>query len=119
MSFLASWFVLSLSIGLTAKILPGFEVKGGVGSLVLVAALVGILSFFLGKLLFGLIVVGTLGLGYLLAFVTRWFVLAVVLKVADALSDSLKIRGFSTALVASLLMSAFGTLGEWIVARLL
>jgi uncharacterized membrane protein YvlD (DUF360 family) len=89
------------------------EVRGGTGSVVLVAALLGILSWLLGKPLFVLIGLGTLGVGFLLPFLTRWLVMALILKLVDALSDRLEIRGLSVALIAALLMSAFGTLGEW------
>jgi putative membrane protein len=114
MSILWSWFVLSVSIWLAAAILPGIELKGGL-SAVKVAALFGILNWALGWLIFSVIAIGTLGIGYLLAFVTRWIVTAILLKVTDALSSSLTIKSFGHAFGAALVMSAVGTLAEFLL----
>jgi putative membrane protein len=59
--------------------------------------------------------IATLGLGFLLAFITRWVVNAIVLKLTDALTDHLKIDSFGWALGGALLMSVLMTLGEWVV----
>jgi uncharacterized membrane protein YvlD (DUF360 family) len=67
----------------------------------------------LGKLVFVLIGIGTLGLGFLLAFVTRFVATALLLKLTDSLSDSLEIKNFRTAFVAALIVSATGTVAEW------
>lgn len=114
MSLLLSWLVLSCAVWLTALVLPGFQVRGALGSVV-VAAIFGTLHFFIGWLLFAAIGIGTLGLGFLLAFLTRFLVSAIVLKLTDALTDRLTIKSFGTAFLGALLMSAFGTLGEFVV----
>lgn len=114
MELLFSWLVLTLIVLLTAAVLPGFEVRG-VGGALLVAALFGALNFLIGWLLFVIIGVGTLGLGFVFAFVTRWIVDALVLKLVDAMTRRLTIVSFGRALLAALLMSGLGTLGEWIV----
>jgi putative membrane protein len=116
MTILLSWLVLSVAVWLTAVILPGFEVRGVSGAIV-VAAIFGLLNWLLGALFFMVIGIGTLGLGFLLAFLTRWLVNAVLLKITDALSKNLTIRSFGTAFWGGLLMSAFGTLGEWAVGK--
>jgi putative membrane protein len=115
MGILLSWLVLSVAVWVAALVVPGFQVKGGVTGTILVAALFGVLHWLLGKLLFGLLVVGTLGLAYLLAFVTRWVVTAVVLKLTDALTDRLSIKSWGTALIAGAVMSFLGTLGEALI----
>jgi putative membrane protein len=111
MGVLASWLVLSVAVWVTSAILPGFEVRGFWGA-IKVAALFGLLNWFLGWFIFVVIGVGTLGLGFLFAFLTRWVVSAILLKVTDALSSSLAIRSFAHAFAAALLMSGLGTLGE-------
>jgi putative membrane protein len=63
--------------------------------------------------------IASLGLGFLLAFITRWIVNAILLKLTDALTDRLNIRSFSTALLGALLISLFGTLGQWLLTTLL
>ncbi len=115
-SIIVSWLVLSLAVWVTAMVLPGFKVRGFGGALI-VAALFGLLNWLLGWLLFVLIGLGTLGLGFLLAFITRWIVDALVLKIVDAATDRLEIKGFSWALAAALVMSAVGTLAELVLQR--
>lgn len=114
MSLILSWLILSLAVWLTAEVLPGFHVKS-LGSALLVAALFGVLNFLLGWLFFVVFTIATLGLAWLLAFITRWVINAIILKLTDALTDRLTIDSFGWALGGALMMSAIGTLGEWLV----
>jgi len=116
MDILVSWLVLSLAVWLTALILPGFHLKS-TASAFIVAAIFGVLNFLLGWLLFTVFTIATLGLAWLLAFLTRWIINAILLALTDALTTHLKIDGFKWALLGALLMSALGTLGEWIFVR--
>jgi putative membrane protein len=109
-----SLVVLTVAMALCASLLPGFEVKGGFG-VVKVAIVFGLVNWALGKLVFFAISVGTLGLGFLLAFVTRVVVTALLLKLTDALMDSLRIDRFRTAVWAALIVSGTGTLLEWLL----
>lgn len=118
MGLILSWLVLSLSVWVTAALLPGFEVRGGAWGIIKVAALFGLLNWLIGWLIFFLIGIGTLGLGFLFTFLTRWLVSAILLKIVDALSSSLKIESFGRALLAAMLMSAIGTAAEWALYRL-
>jgi putative membrane protein len=119
LSLLISWLVLSAAFWLTAELLPGFEVKGGARGAALVAAVFGIINWLIGWLLFVLLGIASLGIGFLLAFLTRWLVNAILLKATDALTDRLNIKSFGTALVGALLISLFGTLGQWLVGLVL
>jgi putative membrane protein len=119
LSVLISWLVLSAAFWLTAEILPGFQLRGGAGSAAVVAAVFGIINWLIGWLLFVLLGVVSLGLGFLLAFITRWIVNAILLKVTDAMSSRLDIDRFQTALLGALLISLFGTAGQWLVGSLL
>ncbi len=114
MSLILSWLVLSFAVWLTAVVLPGFHVKS-LGSAVVVAAIFGLLNFLLGWLLFALFTVATLGIAWLLAFITRVIINAIILKVTDALTDRLTIDSFGWAIGGALMMSAIGTLGEWLI----
>ncbi|HMJ10896.1 MAG TPA: phage holin family protein [Polyangiaceae bacterium] len=114
MDILLSWLVLSVAVYLTAVILPGFEVRGFGGAIV-VAAIFGFLNWLLGWLIFVVLGIATLGIGFLLAFLTRWLVMAILLKVTDSFSKSLHIKSFGTAMLAALLMSLFGTIGEFLI----
>lgn len=117
MSFLLSWLILSLAVWITALVLPGFHVKNFV-SAILVAALFGVLHFLLGWLFFTVFTIATLGIAYLLAFITRWIITAIVLVITDKLTDALKIDNFGWALVGALVMSAVGTLGQYLVVSM-
>jgi len=113
MHTLISWLLLSVSVWVTALILPGFRVRGFGGALV-VAAIFGLLNWALGWLLFVMIGVGTFGFGFLLAFVTRWVVDAILLEITDWTTDRLEIRSFGWALAAALVMSLLGTASDYI-----
>lgn len=114
MTLLLSWLILTIAVWITAVVLPGFHLKG-FGSAFLVAALFGVLNFLLGWIIFALLAVATLGIALLLAFITRWIVNALILKLVDSLTDHLTIDGFRWALGGALMMSALGTLGEWLL----
>jgi|SRR5690625_1694134 len=114
MSLVLSWLILSFAVWLTSVILPGFHVKNFTSAL-LVAAIFGILNFFLGWLLFVFFTIATLGIAWLLAFITRWIIDALLLKLTDNLTDHLRIDSFGWALGGALSMSLIGTLGEWLI----
>ena len=114
MSLILSWLILTLAVWVTSAILPGFHVKSAKSAL-LVAAIFGVLNFLLGWLLFAIFSVATLGIAWLLAFITRWIINAILLVITDKLTDHLKIDSFGWALGGALVMSLVGTLGEWLV----
>lgn len=114
MSLLVSWVILTVAVWLTAMLLPGFHVRSAVAA-VGVAALIGVLNFLLGWLLFTVFTIATLGLAWLLAFITRWIIDAIILSLADRLTDGLTIDGFRWALAGAFVMSLIGTLGEWLL----
>jgi putative membrane protein len=114
LELILSWLILSVAVWLTAAILPGVHVKN-FGSAILVAAIFGVLNFLLGWLLFAVFTVVTLGIAWLLAFITRWIINAILLVLTDKLTDRLHIDGFGWALGGALMMSVLGTIGEWLV----
>ncbi|HVL66743.1 MAG TPA: phage holin family protein [Vicinamibacterales bacterium] len=114
MNLLLSWLIMSLAVWATAAILPGFHLRSA-KSAIIVAAIFGILNFFLGWLLFAIFTVFTLGLAWLLSFITRWIINAILLKLTDALTDHLKIDGFVPALVGALLISLISTVAHWLL----
>ncbi len=104
MSIVLSWLLLSLIVWLTALMLPGFQVKGFSGALV-VAAIFGVINWLLGWFFYVVIGIATLGIGFLLSVVTHWFVDAILLSITDALTDKLKIKNFKWALLGALVIS--------------
>ena len=117
MELLLSWLILAFAFWVTAVVLPGFHVKSP-GSALVVAALFGVLNFLLGWLFFAVFTVATLGLAWLLAFITRWIINAIILKITDALTDKLTLDSFGWALGGALMMSVIGTVGEWLLRGL-
>jgi putative membrane protein len=117
MRFLLSWLVLSVSVWVTAAILPGFRVSG-FGGAIRAAAIFGVLNWLLGRFIFVVLGIATLGIGFLLAFITRFIVMALLLKFVDALSSNFKIDSFGTAILGALLMSGIGTLAEYAIQAL-
>ena len=114
MNLILSWLILSIAVWVTDAVLPGFHVKSPKSAL-LVAAIFGLLNFLLGWLLFALFTVATLGIAWLLAFITRWIINAILLVITDKLTDHLKIDSFGWALAGAFVMSLVGTIGEWLV----
>lgn len=114
MGLLLSWLLMSAAFWLTSQLLSGFEVKGFKGA-IWVAAIFGVINWLIGWLLFFLLGIISLGIGFLLAFITRWIVNALLLRITDAVSDRLSIKDFKTALIGALLISLFGTIGQWLV----
>ena len=109
-SLLISWLVLSFGLWITAVLVPGFRINGFTGALV-VGAVFGILHYFIGWLLFVVIGIGTLFVGFVFAFITKWIVSALVLQLTDAVTDSLSIDNFRTALVGAAVL-AFLSAGQ-------
>ena len=114
MPIILQWLVLSFAFWLTARIVPGFRVAG-MWDAVVVAAIFGIVNFFLGALLYYAIGIATLGIGLLLSLITHWFVNAVLLKITDVLTRRLDVQSFGTALVAALVISVLGKIGIYAV----
>ncbi|MBZ0118218.1 MAG: phage holin family protein [Sandaracinaceae bacterium] len=112
MNLLISWAVLAVSLFAAAWILPGMKIRGGVFGYLAVSAVYGIVSLLLGWAIYLAIGFGTLGVGFAVAFLTRWLVGAILLKLTDLLSDRLSIKGFGTALWASAIVSGVGTAAE-------
>jgi putative membrane protein len=105
MSLVISFVVLLVSLYVAAQVLDGMEIEGGLGSHAFVGIVFGVLNAVLGPALFAAIGIGTLGLGFLLAFVSRLVATALVLELVDALTDRLKVKDFKTAFLAALIMS--------------
>jgi putative membrane protein len=116
MGILVPWLFSALGF-MAASSLVGrsFRLRPGFGNALFVSALFGLLNALVGWLVFVAIGVGTLGIGFLLSTLSRWVASAVVLKLVDALSDRLEIRGFGPALAGALVISLAGSLGEWLV----
>jgi len=115
MGMLISWLVLTFSFVVASKLVDGFQLKGGLGSQLFVAALFALFNVIFGPFFFVMIGLGTLGIGFLLSFVTRLVATAIVLKLTDAMTTRLKVKSFGTAFVAALVMSVTAGVTEYVL----
>lgn len=92
-----------------AKMMPKVELKG-FKSAILVALIIGILSFLLSWILTAIFHIGTLGIFYFLGlgFVIRIIVYAIIIELADKLSDDFKTDGFLTSLWLAIILAVVG-----------
>lgn len=108
MQLLITWFISAVAVWLTAQILPGFTVTGAKGALI-ASAVIGLLNALLGWLLWLVLGVGTLGIAWLLGFITQFVVMAIVIMFADKMIASLKVNGFGSAFIGSIIITLIST----------
>jgi putative membrane protein len=100
-SLLIRWLVLAAAVWVTAGVLSGIDVNGGVGTYLLVAIVLATVNSVLGTILrvltFPLIV---LSLGVFSLVIT-----ALMLLVTDGLMDSFDVDGFGPAFVGAVIIA--------------
>ena len=111
---LLQWLILTVAVYVAAAAVPGVRIKSLPGAFV-VAAVFGLLNFFIGWLFRGALYVSSLGLLYVFSFLARWIVDAILLKLTSLLTDKIEVRGLMPAFLAALVMSVLGTVGQWLV----
>lgn len=106
----------SVVLLLAAKMLPKVELKGWKTAIV-VALLIGILSFFLSWLLTAILNIATLGIFYFLGlgFITRIAAYAIIIEIADKLSKDFKTHGFLPSLWLAIILAFVGAIVDWII----
>jgi putative membrane protein len=100
---LIRWLVLSVAVALTAWSLPGVAIEGGVGSLLVVAPLIGLVNVVVHFIVRRLPFTNQL----LLFAVTALLVNASLIWLASGVSDGLTVDGFLPAASAAVLLSLF------------
>lgn len=117
MGLFVSWALVAVGLWIADKLVSDFEIAGDWKSYVLVAAVVGVINFFLGWLIYGILGIASLGLGFLFSTVTRVVTSAIVLKIADAMSSRFTIKGFLPALFAAIVLAVTSGLGDFLLNR--
>ncbi len=97
-SLLVSWVLSAAALFFAARLFDGVRLKGDFGDAMWIAAIYALFSFFFSQLIFGILGVVTLGVGFMFHFVTSLVTAAIVLKITGALSSRFDIRGFLPAL---------------------
>ena len=103
-----SWGILTLGFVAAGALVPGFKVKDWKGGMV-AAAIFGVLSVTLGTLLFVVFGLGSLGLAWLFDGVTTLVISIILIKIADAMSDSVEVDGILPAALASIVIAVVKT----------
>ena len=107
------WVALACAIGLTAALLPGMDIDGGFGGLLLVALAFSLVNVFIGTIMriltipLKLITLGLISLvvNAALLVITAWWL------------DRLSVDNFLTAVVAAVLISAFSAIAQHFILR--
>lgn len=106
MRILISWLVNAVALYITAWMVPGIQVSGGVGPLLLAALIIGLVNAFVRPVAVVLtlpITVLTLGLFYLVLNGLLFYLAAV-------LTPGFALAGFWAAVLGALVMSIVGML---------
>ncbi len=101
---LVNWVITGFAVLVASWIIPGVRINGFATALG-VAAVFGILNALFGWLLLVVFGVATLGIGFLLAGITRWVVNTILLQVTDWLVGGFSISSWFSAGLASLVIS--------------
>ena len=110
-SLLIRWAVLAVAVAIAVTVTDGVDVHGGVLGYIGVSAVLGLVNAFIRPIvrLFSIpITIATLGLFSLV-------INALMLLLAAALSSSLSIDNFWTAIVAAFVISVVSTILNWLV----
>lgn len=111
---LIAWATAALGLWVATKLLRGVRLASP-GDAIWAGALLGVLQWALSGPLFVALGIGTLGIGFLLFFVTRWIVAALVVLLTSKLSSRLEVDGFFSALITSFIVAATGSVVRWLM----
>src|SRR5262245_23691725 len=111
---LTAWATATLSLWLAAQMFAGVRVASFVDA-VWAGALLGFLQWLLYWPLFVMLGLGTLGIGFILFFITRWVVAALVILLTARLSRRLQVDSFWWALLTAFLTALTGSVIQWLV----
>ena len=110
------WLGASLGLWVAAQTLRGVRLSSA-GDALWAGALLALLNYFLYWIIFGLLGIVTLGLGFLFFFITTWIASAIIIKITAGLSSRLDVDGFLNAVLTALFVSAAGTVVRWLFSR--
>ena len=113
-SILISWLTATLGLWIASRVVPGVRLAS-FGDAVWAGALLGLLQALLTWLIFVVLGIVTLGIGFLLWFITRWIAAAIVIRITAGLSSRLDVAGFVPALLTALIVALTGSVVRWIL----
>ncbi len=113
-SILLAWLSAALGLWVAAKMLPSVRLTSDVDA-VWAGALLGLLQALLTTPLFIFLGFATLGIGFLLWFITTWVASALVIRITAGLSSRLSVDGFFPALLTAFVVSLAGSFVRWLL----
>lgn len=114
MSMLVAWLSASLGLWIASRVLSGVRLASP-GDALWAGILLGVLQWALHWLIFVALGVATLGIGFLLWFITRWIASAFVILLTSKLSSRLHVDGFFSALITAFIVAAAGSVVRWVL----
>lgn len=111
MSWILQLLINAAVLLLASKIMPTVKIKN-FGTAVLVALVIGILNATIGAILRFPLNLITL---FLLSFFVRLIVLAIVIKIADAIFSGFEVKSFTTAIILACIMAVAGSLLSYLL----
>lgn len=111
--FLIWWLVLAVAVGLTAGLLPGVNIDGGIGALLLISLVWGLVDGIIGpiaRLLSLPLTIITFGL---FLFVVN----GLLFLLTDWLVGALEVENFLWAMLGAVMLAIFTWIGDAIVHR--
>ncbi|PRX51985.1 phage holin family protein [Salegentibacter salegens] len=99
-----------------ANIMPKVKLEG-FKTAIIVALIIGVLSFLLSWVLTLLLNVATFGIFYFLGlgFITRVIAYAIIIEIADQFSDDFKTEGFLPSLWLAVFIAIVGGIVDWVL----
>jgi len=110
---LVSWAVMAVAVALTAALLPGISIDGGIGAFLLIALVWGLVDGLLGPIARFVSLPLTLMSFGLFALVVNGLLFALTAWVVDALN----VDNFLWAMVGALVLSIVTWILSWITGR--
>ena len=101
----------ALVLLLAARVFSKIELKG-FSTAIVVALIIGVLSFLLSWLLTAILNIATLGIFYFLGigFITRIIAYAIVIEIADKFSSDFNTKGFKYSIILAVIMAIAGAI---------
>ena len=106
MSWIIELLINAAVLLLASRVMTTVKIRS-YGTAVLVALVIGILNYTIGAVLRFPLNLVTL---FLLSFFVRLIVLAIVIKITDALFSGFEVKSFTTAIILACIMAVVGSL---------
>jgi uncharacterized membrane protein YvlD (DUF360 family) len=107
------WLSAALGLWVASKALRGVQLTS-VGDALWAGALLALLNYLLHWLVFVVLGIATLGIGFLLFFITNWVASAIIIQITAALSSRLRVDGFINAILTALFVAGAGSIVGWL-----